>query len=390
MPPRPTSGRPLLFLLLALTLLPARGTRLSADEPSLPAPPPADSGLDTLPPAGPSEEPTPSLAPPPEPETAPLAPSTDSESPLAPEQPKAPSAEKAPEPAPTPKATPEAEASPKAVEPKTAEPKAANAAATEPKPDATAAPEAKPTPEAGHAAEAAPVPTPSASPSKEPESLAQELSPPAPSPTPAPEQAETTTSEYASFRHHGQIPEYQKTRPQWGVELTVSPSALGTNQLTSDFTGNPLAYELSAEFQPAFLQGLGVLGFGPVVGLYAFPADQNIALATGVWTVGAEARWQARFFREQIVVPVAGYAFEYIHYHFEAGSGNTGSVEGDGPILGLYVLLNQFEPGEAEEMFKENGVSRSYFVAEARDLMGSDGYLSFSGFSYFFGLRIEF
>jgi hypothetical protein len=106
-----------------------------------------------------------------------------------------------------------------------------------------------------------------------------------------------------------------------------------------------------------------------------------------VFSVGAEVRYQARFFREQILVPVVGYAYEGINYRLTYA---TGATDGHGPVYGVWLLLNQLEPDQAAEAYMDSGVIRSYLVAEARNLEGGNEDIDFSGFSYFLGLRIEF
>ncbi len=54
------------------------------------------------------------------------------------------------------------------------------------------------------------------------------------------------------------------------------------------------------------------------------------------------------------------------------------------------LLLNFMEPSSAAEMYYSHGVSRSYLVAEMRNLAGTDANVTVSGSSYFFGLRLEF
>jgi hypothetical protein len=186
------------------------------------------------------------------------------------------------------------------------------------------------------------------------------------------------------------IPAYQQTRPSWGVAMTGSLGAFGNASVsTSAAEGVARAIELQGEYQFPFLQAIGVISMGPSAVLYPFtPSESVTKSAISVWSVGGQVRYQARFFREQILVPMVGYEAQRLAYSFNDGS--AGSAILKGPVFGGMLLLNIFEPSSASEFYIDQGVSRSYLVGEYKNLAGSDGVVTVAGASIFFGLRFEF
>jgi hypothetical protein len=87
-------------------------------------------------------------------------------------------------------------------------------------------------------------------------------------------------------------------------------------------------------------------------------------------------------------VPTIGYEYQYLTYALTTGP--QGAMPLSGPVFGAMFLLNVLEPTSAAEMYVEQGISRSYLVAEFKSLQGNDANLSISGQSFFFGLRFEF
>ena len=184
-------------------------------------------------------------------------------------------------------------------------------------------------------------------------------------------------------------PKYQTLAPEWGVQLSFSPNALGGIALTQSQKDKPaFAFSLSADYQPTFIQKFGILGIGPII--EAFPIfDTSITNNPfSLLAAGGQIRYQARYFREQPVVPVAAYSVEYMKYQFN--SGESGTLVAKGPSFGLWILLNVLEPDSAAQFYVNTGVLRSYLILEYKSLSGSDGTISFSGGSYYFGLRCEF
>jgi hypothetical protein len=191
------------------------------------------------------------------------------------------------------------------------------------------------------------------------------------------------------------VPFFTTLRPSWAFQLHGSSKAMGGTDLS--LTGedvSPRAFAMQFEYQPPFLQDFGVFSLGPSLGIYPFiPRRSGVAPTSGtlsIWEVGGQLRYQARFFREQPIVPVLGYSLEYIRYTL--ADGTDGSVVAQGPFVGALLLLNIFDPGGAAGFYTNFEVLRSYVAFEYRMLSGSDpqGPLTFSGGSLFFGLRFEF
>jgi hypothetical protein len=189
------------------------------------------------------------------------------------------------------------------------------------------------------------------------------------------------------------VPLYQLHKPNWGIELAGSLQGFGKGAtVATDRTDiNVRAIGFQIDYQPRFLQSAGVIGFGPSFGLYPpTPPDANLIRTTSQWFVGGQARYQLRLFREQPLVPMVGYAAEYLVYRYKGENAASGRLLLQGPIFGAYLLLNWLEPSAAADMFTNNGISRSYLVGELRMLSGSDVNVDVPGKSVFFGLRVEY
>lgn len=184
------------------------------------------------------------------------------------------------------------------------------------------------------------------------------------------------------------VPKYHYTRPNWGFELAFSMDSLGKQLLVPTQTETAKAVLMEFDYQPNFLQSMGVFGIGPSISFYPIFASTVAESAFSLWSVGAHLRYQARFFRQQPVVPVVGYNLEYFTYRFLSAS--NGAMILQGPVFGAWVFLNLFEPSSAAQMYIDYKISRSYFVAEMRFLSGSDANISISGSSLYFGLRFEY
>jgi hypothetical protein len=246
-------------------------------------------------------------------------------------------------------------------------------------------PPAPPTESSGsELAEPAPEPAPSESPA-----AATAESNPQPQPPAAPADEEARAENVIAAKEHGWVPAYQLARPSWGAEVTASVAALGNHNLSPDgASGTARAVEIQAEYQFPFLQRIGVLSLGPSVALYpVIPSTGITSSVYSLWSAGGQARYQARFLREQILVPMVGYELQYLTYHFTDIQGSTTL---QGPTFGAMLLLNWFEPSSASELYITEGISRSYLVGEYKMLSGSNGQISIDGGSIFFGLRFEF
>lgn len=186
--------------------------------------------------------------------------------------------------------------------------------------------------------------------------------------------------------------EIEEKRPdyptQLGFEFRLSFSALGTQQLVPDQLGSNLdAFSLSFEWQPPWIQRFGVLGFGPSISLYPIFATGVQPTFFSNFGLGGVARYQFHYFQRQLLVPVIGYSAEAFHYSFSTGL--AGSFMIKGPLYGVWLLLNMFEPTAANEAFVSTGISRTYAIFEAQNFVGNDDVISVSGFSYYFGVRFE-
>ncbi|MFZ9595837.1 MAG: hypothetical protein ACO3A2_07130 [Bdellovibrionia bacterium] len=193
------------------------------------------------------------------------------------------------------------------------------------------------------------------------------------------------------------IPRFYDYKPQWGISLNYSPAAFGGRALAPQQGSlQATAFSIVTEFQPRFIQSLGVLGIGTALSIYPILGQPSEASplnpsAFSIWSLGGQVRYQARFFRQQVLVPSVAYAWEYLTYYFNDGP--EGHLLLSGPVYGLWLLLNWIDPSTAAHFFIDYGVARTYLIFEARDVRSSQENLniqSVRGFSYFLGLRFEF
>ncbi len=222
--------------------------------------------------------------------------------------------------------------------------------------------------------------------------------PDAPQDAPPPESVTVATEVQASESPSSSTFEidvrpYDRERPNWALQVAYGPSALGTG---GDLPGanasevkNFRGVTLQTEWQPAFLQALGVIGLGPSAQVYPeIPKTTLSSNTIALWSVGFQARYQMKYFRGQWVVPMGGYSIESVQYNV---GGESGRFLAQGPFAGAFILLNPLEPSAAGEFYATTGVKRTYLVAEARLRTGS---ATGSGptvgeTAWFFGLRSE-
>ncbi len=179
-----------------------------------------------------------------------------------------------------------------------------------------------------------------------------------------------------------QSPAFQKMRPQFGLEFDGSAVAFRDQGVAVPDV------EMLLEYEPPWIQLLGVFSGGLSIGNFPTPVSAGlVAVRLGIWSVGAQVRYQARFFKNQIIVPFAGFGIEAVSYKLAAVEGR---LNVKGPFAGAEILLNTFDGDGAFEFYRDEGALRSYLVAEGRAYAGSDANLSLSGSSFFFGLRIEY
>jgi hypothetical protein len=226
------------------------------------------------------------------------------------------------------------------------------------------------------------------------EVVAQPEAPPSPAPAAEPAREESTPSVAGRTRKSARdysIPYYQQKRPQWALELAAAArSGFGSEgRLAGASSSGVRSFQILGEYQPLWFQSAGVLGLGVSAGLYSTdPANQVTSNLAGLLSYGIQARYEARFIRNQWVVPTIGYAAEWVKYSLRSGA--SGTVDAGGIFYGAMLLLSAFDEASAAEMYANLGVSRVYLLAESRSREGTDANLTLSGRSYFFGLRFEF
>lgn len=186
------------------------------------------------------------------------------------------------------------------------------------------------------------------------------------------------------------IPRFTLERPNWGFSHGISLRALGDASQVGDVVLNdhPVwGVNFQADYQPKWFQVLGVLGLGLSYNVYyPNPYTDILSSPAGLMSVGAQVRYQLRFFREQWVVPYAGFSFEYVRYAIPEGVGYASLTA---PFFGGMLLLNIFEPSQAGEFYSAHGVLRSYLFGEMKMLSGNSADVSFSGTALYSGIRLE-
>lgn len=172
-------------------------------------------------------------------------------------------------------------------------------------------------------------------------------------------------------------PYIQTARPMWGLELT---GGFAFPAGAFSMGGGALRFE----WQPPWTQAGGILSIGPTL-------DYTLGLLGG--GIGGVVRYQARYFRNQPLVPYAGYtALYYISTASIATGLNqlTTSVV-HGPFVGGQLFLNFFDDDSASEFFVDYGILRSYLVFELRFMQGVSPLLpTATSPAYYTGLRFEF
>lgn len=207
--------------------------------------------------------------------------------------------------------------------------------------------------------------------------------------------APTETSEgrtsYASANDYDpRVPPHYYYRPQWAVSLNASPRAL------PNFGDYPVrGFSVLFEYQPRFVQKIGVISLGPSITVYPVsnPSDvsnngQITSNVWSIWSVGGVFRYQARWFQNQWFVPTVGFTLDRISYRPKEGSSSV-SIQ-KGPVFGLMLLLNAIDPDTAASSFADPGLVRSYLFAEMKRPTSDGAELVARSEVYQFGLRLEF
>jgi len=151
-------------------------------------------------------------------------------------------------------------------------------------------------------------------------------------------------------------------------------------------------FGIGFEYEPKFLQSLGVVSIGPSVNLFFLdPSGDLSSGAFSLYSLGGSIKYQLKFMRSQIFVPFVGYEAQMIHYSFfeETGLG-SGWTSTQGPTFGGMLLLNWMEPSSAHNLFSEYGIKRSYLVGEAKLLAADNALFDTEGTAIYFGLRMEY
>ena len=194
-----------------------------------------------------------------------------------------------------------------------------------------------------------------------------------------PAQTEPPRLSQSISEYDPRIPPYYYYKPQWAVGLFYAPRAFG--DVSTVIRGASIVFE----YQPRFLQKIGVIGLGPVFSVYPITSPSwNL----NAWSVGGIVRYQARWFQNQWLVPTLGFSFDRITYNVKTPPSVTTTESG--PVFGLMFLLNAIDPDTAAQSFVEPGFVRSYVFAELKRPTSSDVLLANQGNVWQFGLRIEF
>jgi hypothetical protein len=174
--------------------------------------------------------------------------------------------------------------------------------------------------------------------------------------------------------------------------LSLSPFALPQSELGGD--GNQL--HLSLEWQPSWIQGLGVLSLGIQASLISGTTQsQHRSFSSGSQGAGGGLlRYQLRFWSDQSFVPWVGYEASLYRLLWASSAGAVVGGSGwlHGPLVGFGFLLNRLDPTQALSLYHATGVARSYLTFEMSVLNRSSSELrsfEFADAGYFFGLRIE-
>jgi hypothetical protein len=193
------------------------------------------------------------------------------------------------------------------------------------------------------------------------------------------------------------IPVYDRANPHWGIDIHGSMEALGTSIKADDTEGNTTEtnvrnFGLGFEYEPEFLQSIGVVSIGPSFNMYIMdPAGDITSGPFSIYSVGASVKYQLKFMRGQWFVPFAGYEYQQIRYSFQDANVGSGWTSSSGPVFGGMLLLNWMEPSAAYNLFADSGIRRSYLVGEVKNLQSSDiDVLSSDGIAIYFGLRLEY
>ncbi len=195
-------------------------------------------------------------------------------------------------------------------------------------------------------------------------------------------------------RHDRKIPFYDRENPSWGVDIHGSLNALGATSPTNtaeDVEYSTRNFGIGFEYQPQFLQSLGVVSIGPSVNLYILePMGSLTSGPFSIMSFGGSAKYQFRYFRAQPFVPFVGFEYQMIKYRFVVEGFPSGWTTSTGMTFGGMLLLNWMEPSSAHSLWSETGIKRSYLVGEVKTMTAGEPALSVDGSAIYFGLRVEY
>lgn len=198
------------------------------------------------------------------------------------------------------------------------------------------------------------------------------------------------------------IPPTERENPHWGIDVHGSVQALGTPIRSQglDITGNPVGpvldntvsnFGFGFEYQPEFLQSIGVVSFGPSFNMYVLSTDGALTeSAFSIISFGGSLKYQLRFVRGQVVVPFVGYEMQQLRYSFREATIGQGWTMASGLTFGALIYLNWIEPSAAHTFWAETGIKRSYLIAEMKQLTAEEPLLSTDGTALYFGIRMEY
>jgi hypothetical protein len=176
----------------------------------------------------------------------------------------------------------------------------------------------------------------------------------------------------------------------WGFQFDATLAAFGGDPISSGGVDYKVrGFDFGFDYLLPFSETYGKFSIGPVVGLYSVDGEANFTNgAFGLWKIGAQVRYQFKYFNRQWVVPVVGFMLEQLRYSLTYET-TANSLLLSGYTAGLWVFLNPFEPSAATAMANDSGITRTYLLAEIRGLGGVNDDFDIGGTSLFFGLRFE-
>jgi hypothetical protein len=187
------------------------------------------------------------------------------------------------------------------------------------------------------------------------------------------------------------IPAYQRLLPEFAIQVAYSPKTFEQSPTIKNSNLSIGGLNIQFDYQPAFIQrlGWGILDFGVLLGMYPVtPGGVLTSNAFSLLSFGAQFKYQAKYIINQIVVPFASYGVEILDYRFiNAGWKDVSLVGGS---LGLFILLDPFDPQAAIQFYNDYSVVRTYLVIEARGTSSGDQLLPTNVTSWFYGVRFEF